>query len=113
MWCNGHKFFIKKLDEKMKTSNSGITTIFQVTNVSCRSDRHLEVFENLYYGYLHDILECDFKSFKLVLFDVKWYRLQMNEHNLDKIVIQHTNKFTLVNTRNVEPGSKPYVVPSQ
>ena len=79
MWCNGRKFRIKKLDEKMKTSDCGITAVFEVTNVSSRSDRHPEVYENHYYGYLDDILECDFKSFKLVLFDVKWYMLQMNE----------------------------------
>jgi len=48
----------------MKTSYSGIIAIFKVTNVSSRGDRHLEVFDNQYYGYLHDILECDFESFK-------------------------------------------------
>jgi hypothetical protein len=46
MWCNGRKFRIKKLDEKMKTYDSGITAVFQVTNVSSRSDRHPEVSEN-------------------------------------------------------------------
>ena len=51
---------------------------FQVTNVSSRSDKHLEVYENRYYGYLEDIIECDFNSFKIVLFEVKWYKLQMN-----------------------------------
>lgn len=40
MWCNGHKFHIKNLDEKMKTSNIGILKIFQVTNVSFRGHRH-------------------------------------------------------------------------
>jgi hypothetical protein len=75
MWCNGRKFCIKKLDKKRKTSNCGITVVFEVTNVSYRSDRHLEVYENRYYGYLEEILECDFKSFKIVFLDVKWYRL--------------------------------------
>jgi hypothetical protein len=32
MWCNGHKFHIKKLDETRKNYDSGITAIFQVTN---------------------------------------------------------------------------------
>jgi hypothetical protein len=71
MWCNGHKFCIKKLDETRKTSDSGITTIFQVTNVSSRSDKSPREYENIYYGFLNDIIECDFNSFKLVLFDVK------------------------------------------
>ena len=67
MWSNGHKFCIKKLDDKRKTFECGITTVFQVTNVSSISDRHLEVYKNRYYGYLEDILECDFNSFKVVL----------------------------------------------
>jgi hypothetical protein len=75
VWCNGRQFHIKKLDKKRKTSDFGITAVFQVTNVSYRSDRRPKVSENRYYGYLENILECDFKSFKIVLFDVKWYRL--------------------------------------
>jgi hypothetical protein len=55
------------LDEKMIFFYSGITAIFQVTIVSCRSDIHPKVSENKYYGFLDDIFECDFKSFKLVM----------------------------------------------
>jgi hypothetical protein len=75
MWCNGRKFCIKQLDETRKTSDNGIAAIFQVTNVSSRSDRRPRESENKCYGFLNDIIECDFNSFKLVLFDVKWYRL--------------------------------------
>ena len=75
MWYNGRKFCIKKLDDKNKTFDYGIIVFFQVTNVSSISDRHPEVSENMYYGYLEDILDCDFNSFKVVLFDVKCYRM--------------------------------------
>ena len=67
MWYNCHKFCIKKLDDKNKTFDCGITAVFQVTNVSSRRDKHLEVFENRYYGYLEDIIECDFNSFKIII----------------------------------------------
>ena len=114
MWCNGHKFHIKKLDDKRKTFDYGITTIFQVTYVSSRGDRHPKVSENRYYGYLEDLLECDFiNSFKVVLFEVKWYRIRMNEHDPKINVIDHANGFTMVNTRALEPGTEPYVLPSQ
>jgi hypothetical protein len=113
MWCNGHKFHIKNLDDKKKISNSMIIAIFQVTNVSFRSGRHPKIFENRYYGYLKDIIECDFNSFNLVLFEVKWYRLQMNECDLEKTVIEIVNGFTMVNTRTFESCTKTYVVPSQ
>jgi hypothetical protein len=75
MWCNGHKFHIKQLEENRKTSDNGIAAIFQVTNVSYRSDKRPRESENIYYGFLNDIIECEFNSFKLVLFDFKWYRL--------------------------------------
>jgi hypothetical protein len=40
MWCNGRKFRIKMLDDKMKTSDYGITVVFKVTNISSRSDKN-------------------------------------------------------------------------
>ena len=113
MWSNGCKFCIKKLDDKKKTFDCGITVVFQVTNVSSRSDKHPEVYENRYYGSLEDIIECDFNSFKIVLFEVKWYRIQINECDPERTVIEHANGFTRVNTREIELGTEPYVLPSQ
>jgi hypothetical protein len=113
MWCNGRKFHIKQLDETRKTSDSGITAVFQVTNVSSRSDRHPRESENRYYGYLNDILECDFNSFKLVMFDVKWYRLRMHERDEERTVIQHANGFPMIKTTMFERGHDRYVFPSQ
>ena len=93
------------MDDKNKTFDCGITVVFQFTNISCRSDKHQEVSENRYYGYLEYILECDFNSFKVVLFEVKWYRLQMNECDTERTIIEHANGFTMVNTRALEPGT--------
>jgi len=101
------------LDEKIKTSDSRITAVFQVINVASRGDIHLEVSDSRYYEYLHDIHECDFKLFKLVLFNVKWFRPRVHERYPDRTVIEHANGFTMVNRRNVEPGSKTYVLLSQ
>jgi hypothetical protein len=113
MWCNGCKFCIKQLDETRKTSDSGITAIFQVTNVSFRSDTHPRESENIYYGYLNDILECDFNSFKLVMFDVKWYRLRMHARDEERTVIQHAHGFPMIKTTVFERGHDRYVFPSQ
>jgi hypothetical protein len=113
MWCNGRKFRIKQLDETRKTSDSGITAVFQVTNVSSRSDRRPRESENRYYGFLNDIIECDFNSFKLVLFDVKWYRLQMHEHDEERTIIQHANGFPMIKTTVFEKENDRYVFPSQ
>ena len=62
------------------------------------SDRCPQEYENRYYGFLNDIIQCDFNSFKLLLFNVKWYRLQMNECDEKITVIQHANGFLKIKT---------------
>ena len=37
----------------------------------------------------------------------------MHERDPERIVIEHANGFTMVNTREFEPGTEPYVLPSQ
>ena len=37
----------------------------------------------------------------------------MNERDLDKMVIEHDNIFTMVNTRSSEPREDHYILPSQ
>ena len=37
----------------------------------------------------------------------------MNESDPERNVIEHANGFTMVNTRALEPGTEPYVLPSQ
>ena len=63
--------------------------------------------------YLEDIIQCEFKSFKVVLFVVKWYRLRLNQCDPNRTIIEHDNGFTMVNTMLFEPGTMPYVLPSQ
>jgi hypothetical protein len=99
------------LDETRKNFDSEITVVFQVTNVSFKSDRRLREYENIYYGFLNDIIEWDFNSFKLVLFDVKWYRLRMHEHDEERTVIQHANGFSMIKTTVFEKENDLYVFP--
>ena len=113
MLCNGYKLCIKNFDDMKRTCDSGISAVFQVTNVSSRNDLHPSESKNQYYEILDDILECNFSSFKLVLFIVKWYRLRHNSNDPDRTVIEHDNGFTMVNIRSFEPiGDEPYVLPS-
>ena len=37
----------------------------------------------------------------------------MHQRDPEITVIEHANRFTMVNTRAFEPGTKPYVLPSQ
>ena len=63
---------------------------------------------------MDDIFECDFNSFKIVLFVVKWFRLRLNRTDTDRTVIEHDSGFTMINTSSFEPiGDEHYVLPSQ
>ena len=63
---------------------------------------------------MDDILEWDFNSFKIVLFVIKRFRLQLNRNDPDRTVIEHDSGFTMINTRSFETvGGEPYVLPSQ
>ena len=75
VWCDGYKFHVKNLDDMKKTCGSGITIVFEVTNTSFRNNIHPQESQNQYYDILDYILECDFNTFKMVLFIVKWYKL--------------------------------------
>ena len=114
MYYHGHKFCIKKSNKMKKTCDSEISAVFAVTNISSRTEIHPQQSKNWYYDILDDILECDFNSFKLVLFVVKWYRLRLNQNDPDRTFIEHDNGFTMINTRSFEPvGDESYVLPSQ
>ena len=56
---------------------------------------------------------CDFKSFKLVLFDVKWYKIRMNECDPDRTFTEHDNGFIMVNTRSFELRIDHYFLSSR
>ena len=81
--------------------------------MSSKSDRHPRESKNRYYGFLDDIVECDFNSFKIVLFDVKWYKLRMNVRDDEKNLIQHDNGFLMVKKSQFEVGKDLYIFPSQ
>ena len=74
-----------------------------MTNISSKNDLNPQEYQNRYYGILVDILNYDFNCFKLVLFIVKWYRLQLNQNDLDRTIIDHDNGFSMINMRLFEP----------
>ena len=97
-----------------KKCDSRISVVFAVTNISFRNDIHPQQSENRYYEILDDIIECDFNSFKIVLFFIKWFRLRLNRNDPDRTVIEHDSVFTMINTRSFElVRDEPYVLPSQ
>ena len=52
---------------------------------------------------MDDIVECDFNSFKIVLFVIKWFRLRLNQNDPDRTIIEHDSRFTIINTMSFKP----------
>jgi hypothetical protein len=95
LWCNGHKYHIKDLDDNKKTLDYGINTTFEVINISHKGDRHPVTTNIRYYGYLEDILELDFNSSKVVLFKIRWYWVLLQ--GVERTNIDHDKIFTMTN----------------
>ena len=111
MWSNGHHFRIKRVDDKRKTYDCGISASFEVECRSHANDRQPITSTLRYYGVLEDIIELDFISFKKVLFCVQWYKLiKVGE---EKTILLHNNGFNMINTSRFEATSEPYVFPNQ
>jgi hypothetical protein len=73
----------------------------------------LENLKNIYYGFLNDIIDYEFNPFKLVLFDVKWYRLGMHEHDYERTIIQHAHGFMMIKKIVFEKTNDRYVFAGQ
>lgn len=111
MWNFGHHFRIRKVDEKRKTYDCGVSASFEVECCSHANDRQPITRTLRYYGVLEDIIELDFMSFKKVIFRVEWYKLI--EVGEEKTILLHDNGFHMINTSRFEATSEPYVFPSQ
>ena len=73
MFYNGQKFRVKVLDDTKKTCDSGITAVFQVTNISSRNDLHPRESENRYYGIGYDLIQMILIELLLnMIMDLQW-----------------------------------------
>jgi hypothetical protein len=93
-----------------KSITSGINENFQVTDTSHGGDKHMITSDFRYYAYLEDILDVDFKSFKVVLFKVRWYIFFPQDDEM--IVIDHDNGFIMIKTTRYDPNLDPFVLPN-
>lgn len=104
---------MKKLDDKKRTCDSGISAVFQVTNISSRNDLHRREsqIDTMPFWLIYLIVTLIPSKF---LFVMKWYRLRLNQNNPDRAFIKHDNGFPIINTRLFEPvGEEPCVLPIQ
>ena len=85
MRYNGCKFHIKKLNEKINTSDCGIIIVYQVTNVSSRSDTHCNDQQSYtqwkYSKYFEDkYIHCRIVIVNCILYKriyVKWLQMRI------------------------------------
>jgi len=111
LWCKGRHYRVRKLDENRKTIDCGIATYFIVDFQSHVRDGNIKTDTLRYYGLIEDILELNFRSFKVVLFEAKWFRnIVVGNH---PTTYMHENGFCIINHTRFEQTDEPYVFPDQ
>ena len=64
-----------------------------------------------YYSHVFNIFDIAFKSFKVVLFKARWYKLLLQAD--ERTIIDHDNVLTMIDTTRNESSIESYVLPSQ
>ena len=111
MWFKGHHYRVHKVDENRQTFDYGIASYFTIDFQSHVHDANIKTYTIRYYGLVEDILELNFRSFKEVLFNVRWFRnTRVGNHPTTYI---HENDFCIIDHTRFEKTSEPYVFPDQ
>jgi ssDNA-binding Zn-finger/Zn-ribbon topoisomerase 1 len=104
---NGYSFYTKRQDDKTTMQNSGVTAICLSSEYASVKDRTLVDKTNSYYGVIEEILELEYKYFKIPLFRCKWVDIsrgvKKDEHGY----------LTLVNFSRVGHLADPFILASQ
>ena len=58
------------------------------------------IYDLRYYGYLEDNIRYRLKSFKVVVFKVRWYIFLLQGD--ERIIIHHENGFTMMDSKGLD-----------
>ncbi|KAL6218096.1 hypothetical protein ACLB2K_011313 [Fragaria x ananassa] len=107
---NGFRFFVKSIDARSKTQNSGVFVKAGVRSYATAGDHRPRDGVKDYYGVLTDIIELDYHhGRKVLLFDCDW----ADNRVLNKGVKMDAYGFILVNFDYLLPKSDTLILASQ
>lgn len=75
MWAYGQHFRIESVDVRRMTQDSGIVARFEQQSRASVRDANVIGDELRYVGVLEQIIEANFRCFKIVLLKVRWFQV--------------------------------------
>lgn len=80
-WSRGRHFRVEHIDKKRVTFDSGVMAKFEQSSRRRATDPNIVITEMQYFGHLKEIINVDYQSFHMLLFDVQWFKVIMAGSN--------------------------------
>ncbi|MCO5574600.1 hypothetical protein L7F22_028388 [Adiantum nelumboides] len=80
-WSRGRHFRVDHIDKKCVTFDSGVMAKFEQASQRRATDQNIVIAEMQYFGLLKEIINADYRSFTILIFDVQWFKVIMEGPN--------------------------------
>ncbi|MCO5558027.1 hypothetical protein L7F22_011602 [Adiantum nelumboides] len=80
-WSRGRHFRVDHIDKKRVTFDSGVMAKFEQASRRRATDQNIVIVEMQYFGLLKEIINADYRSFTILIFDVQWFKVIMEGPN--------------------------------
>ncbi|MCO5583655.1 hypothetical protein L7F22_037568 [Adiantum nelumboides] len=80
-WSRGRHFRVDHIDKKRVTFDSGVMAKFEQASRRRATDQNIVIAEMQYFGLLKEIINTDYRSFTILIFDVQWFKVIMEGPN--------------------------------
>ena len=72
---------MEHIDKKRVTFDSGVMAKFEQASRRRATDQNIVIAEMQYFGLLKEIINVDYRSFTMLIFDVQWFKVIMEGSN--------------------------------
>ncbi|MCO5587597.1 hypothetical protein L7F22_041546 [Adiantum nelumboides] len=77
----GCHFRVDHIDKKRVTFDSSVMAKFEQASRRRATDQNIVIAEMQYFGLLKEIINADYRSFTILIFDVQWFKVIMEGPN--------------------------------
>ncbi|MCO5563619.1 hypothetical protein L7F22_017266 [Adiantum nelumboides] len=74
-WSRGRHFRVDHIDKKRVIFDSGVMAKFEQASRRRATDQNIVIAEMQYFGLLKEIINADYRSFTILIFDVQWFKV--------------------------------------
>ncbi|MCO5610019.1 hypothetical protein L7F22_064254 [Adiantum nelumboides] len=74
-WSRGRHFRVDHIDKKRVTFDFGVMAKFEQASRRRVTDQNIVIAKMQYFGLLKEIINADYRSFTILIFDVQWFKV--------------------------------------